>query len=362
LGVIGRRLAVGALGVGIALAPIAGGAQAAPALHSPFVEHVRTLQLTGKHSSGSCATPPAAVHAINGVRYYSDKKGSVIDSALLDENNASLRPVRGYLDAVAKMSDDAVLGDHIAAVCALTWLAAWASADAMNGPVNHQGEYEREWTVGGLALAYLKLRDTGYLAASAAQRDLTEHWLAKLARALEPYYDGSERANDQNNHAYWCGLSVSAAGIAANDRALFDWGIGKYKAGVDMIRPDGSLPLEMRRGVRALHYHLFAAMPLVLLAEMGAANGVDLYAYDNGALHRLAKLALRGAIDPSFFVKATGLEQDTGKQLRIDEIAWIDPYVARFGPNPDATAILAKYRPIVYARFGGNITELYAKN
>ena len=46
--------------------------------------------------------------------------------------------------------------------------------------------------------------------------------------------------------------------------------------------------------------------------------------------------------------------------LRIDEIAWIDPYVARFGPTPDAASILARYRPIQYAHFGGNMTELYA--
>src|SRR6185312_4049788 len=54
-----------------------------------------------------------------------------------------------------------------------------------------------------------------------------------------------------NNHLYWAGVEVSAAGIAANDRELFDWGMNTYHVGVAQIQPDGTLPLEIRRGQRA---------------------------------------------------------------------------------------------------------------
>jgi len=48
-----------------------------------------------------------------------------------------------------------------------------------------------------------------------------------------------------------------------------------YKDGIDEIAADGTLPLEMGRGQRALHYHLFALAPLVTMAELAAANGED---------------------------------------------------------------------------------------
>ena len=58
----------------------------------------------------------------------------------------------------------------------------------------------------------------------------------------------------------------------------FDWAMAAYDNGVNQIRPDGTLPLEMARGRRAFHYHLYALAPLVLLAEFGEANQLDLYA------------------------------------------------------------------------------------
>jgi poly(beta-D-mannuronate) lyase len=54
-----------------------------------------------------------------------------------------------------------------------------------------------------------------------------------------------------------------------------------YRAGIAAIQSDGTLPLEMRRGHRALHYHLLAVSPLVYLAEFGEDNHLHLYAENN---------------------------------------------------------------------------------
>lgn len=303
-----------------------------------------------------CAPVPPAVRNIIGVSYYIDSAHhSVVDPKKLAQNEANLNPIRNYLQSVTDASDAAARGDGNAAACGLRLLFAWAQGDAMNGTVNHQGEYEREWTLGGLALAYLKIRDTGAADPNAA---VTTAWFARLARAVEPYYPPS---GELNNHDYWAGVAVASAGIAANDGALYDWGIATYKTGVDQIQSDGTLPLEMKRGTRALHYHLFAIEPLVILAEIGRANGQDLYAMDGGAIARLAQRCVSGIADPSFFTRQSGVAQDIkpGGKLRVDEIAWMEPYQARF-PTPQMLAILQPYRPVIYSRLGGNLTQLYS--
>ena len=66
--------------------------------------------------------------------------------------------------------------------------------------------------------------------------------------------------------------------------------------GIEAI-PDGSLTAEMNRGEMALHYNLYALAPLIMLAELGLANGIDLYAYDDGAIHRPVKFCLAGRSD-----------------------------------------------------------------
>ena len=90
----------------------------------------------------------------------------------------------------------------------------------------------------------------------------------------------------------------------------------------------------MARGGKALHYHLYALAPLVLLAEFGEANGLDLYTFDHGAIHRLVNICVRGLTDPALFVAATGKPQEQSAQVSGDQIGWAPPYLQRF-PNPE---------------------------
>ena|SRR2546427_11812038 len=78
----------------------------------------------------------------------------------------------------------------------------------------------------------------------------------------------------------------------------------------------------MRRGQRALHYHLFAVAPLVIWrssAKTGEDNGMNLYAEHNYAIKKLVVLSTQGLVDNSFFVKAAGIAQDTPMSLRLGE-------------------------------------------
>jgi poly(beta-D-mannuronate) lyase len=108
----------------------------------------------------------------------------------------------------------------------------------------------------------------------------------------------------------------------------------------------------MARGGRALHYHLYALAPLVLLAEFGAANNLDLYGHANGAIHRLVDVSVAGLQDPALFAKATGVKQEIPKIPSGDQIGWAPPYVRRF-PNSTLARMIANAPSLSVYYLGG---------
>jgi poly(beta-D-mannuronate) lyase len=166
------------------------------------------------------------------------------------------------------------------------------------------------------------------------------------------FADPPNAHTEPNNHRYWAGLEVAAIGIAADDQGLWKWGIESGEIGIKQIKKDGTLPREMDRAARALHYHLFAAAPLVMLAEFAAANGKDLYESRNHALKQLVERATSGVTDPSYFHEKTGVEQEIPAWSSTVSYAWLRPYVRRF-PNPAMSALLAKLDSLSALYLGG---------
>ena len=203
-----------------------------------------------------------------------------------------------------------------------------------------QAYYVQGWIAGAVAIAYLKVRETGD--ATPAQTEAIGKWLQSVGQQTKAYYATHKKAgqgDSQNNHLYWAGVELAAIGVAANDRSDFTWAMATYDNGVDQIKPNGTLPLEMDRGSKALHYHLYALAPLVLLAEFGEANNLDLYAHANGAIHRLVNVSITGLHNPSLFEKATGVKQEVPTVPSGDQIGWAPPYAQRF-PNPELTRLI----------------------
>jgi hypothetical protein len=125
-----------------------------------------------------------------------------------------------------------------------------------------------------------------------------------------------------------------------------------YEMGIHAIRRDGSLDAEMGRGQRALHYQLYALGPLVMLAELGEANGLDLYAERDGAIHRLVQFDLAAMKDPSLLEKRADAVQDTTAPYAGLEIGWAVPYTERF-PNADLAAMIAQAGNVRFWQWGG---------
>jgi len=307
-----------------------------------------------------CAKVDALPHDIEASDFYSDAKHSVIDEKRKAAYDAAKDQYSGVTDAAERAADEFQKnGSAAAAACVMHVLETQATANAMTGNMSsNQANYVQNWTLGGLAISYLKVRTAGAaLGATPEQMQAVQAWLQTAGQQVQEWFDGRRAKNttdSQNNHYYWAGFSVMATGIAVNDQKLYDWGVGTYKDGVGRIAPDGTLPLEMARGQRALHYHLFALAPLVTMAEMGEANGQDLYSFDHNMLHLLVSRSMAGLVDNHYFASKAGTMQDTpeGGRIKSDDVVWLTPYLRRF-PDSGIQQLLNKGGSHPYGYLGG---------
>ncbi|WP_158750061.1 alginate lyase family protein [Acidobacterium sp. S8] len=321
-------------------------------LRSPWDSH--RIKLTTE--SYAC---PAVEHLspdLTTSGFYSDSKSSIIDPEKWKAYAASSGPYKALGDRVVAAADTyQSTGSREAATCALEHMDAAAKDAVFTGKMSsNQACYVQGWVIGAVSIAYLKVRDSGLV--SKSQKETILPWIEKVVSQSQSYYDAHRQKSSgdaQNNHLYWAGVEVAAAGIATNNRQLFDWGMDTYHAGISQIQPDGSLAQEMRRGQRALHYHLYALAPLIYLAEFGEDNGLHSYAERDYAIKKLVDLCTAGLEDNSFFVKATGIAQDTPNgPPAAEQISWAKTYLTRF-QNPQLTKLLEQATSLSYMYLGG---------
>jgi len=320
-------------------------------LHSPW----DGLKIQPTDAPYTCPAPPAFAKTLDIQGYYTDKQASIIDPKKLAAFNADSEGPT-HLGQYSTGAADAWLtkGSRAAAACVYSLLDAAALADAWTGKMPQLvGVYIQNWMLSGTAIAYLKVRNSGE--GTPEQDAIIQKWFRLLAGGVREYFDEHRMrpgSDAYNNHMYWAGLAIAAQGIADDDVNAFIWGLAAYRMGVDAIHPDGSLTAEMNRAGMAEHYQLYALGPLVMLAELAAANGLALYAEDNGAIHRLVKFSVAGREDPSIIEKRTGVPQNLPPQIGGLEIGWAVPYARRF-PSPELSAYLAKAAWMNFWQWGG---------
>ncbi len=303
----------------------------------------------------NCPAPPGFSRTLNLEGYYSDKQYSIIDEKKLAEfQQNSEGPT--HLSQYAGLAADAWLskGSRAAATCVYSLLSAAAKVDAWDDKMpQNNGVYVQNWLLSGTGLAYLKVRSSNV--GTAEQDAQIQRWFGLLAARVREYFDSGRRrpgSDAWNNHMYWAGLSVAAEGIANNDPDALLWGLATYEMGVHAIQPDGSLDAEMGRGRMALHYQLYALEPLIMLAELGESNGIDLYSERENAIHRLVKFDIAAMRNPSLIKSRTGAEQNITQPFSGLDIGWAVPYVQRF-PNADLSAWIAQAPTVRSSSWGG---------
>ena len=331
----------------------------------PFdVEAVRLKTGSPLKKLFSCKPPPAPMKNLKMESMYDKKDGtfSVIDPKAYIAYKKASKPASIFEIGLASMTNQYVRSNppraDIAA-CTLDWLAFWAKGDALLGNVNKNGEYTRKWLLGSISSAWMQIQNEPSL--DPDKRKEVIDWIRKVAKAAKADFSRDGHLNSrQNNHLYWAAWGVGAAGMAINDASMFDWAINKAREGINDIQLDGTLPLELARGQRAYHYHLFAAMPLFMLANAAEKNGINLFLRNDNALRRLAELCLKNLGNPIAFQQITGKKQDLTRAGTSSDLGWVEIYRQHY-KNPRADAALQKFRPMKCSRFGGNVTLLYSQ-
>jgi poly(beta-D-mannuronate) lyase len=303
--------------------------------------------------------PPLKDLVISGVYKRDDPHRAEIDEQSREEYVGQTRSLYRYETKLIEMSNLYLrTGNASPAACVLDWLYEWAAADALLGELNAQGRYVRQWSLASLSSAYMQIKT--YAGEEPVKDRIVRAWLQKLAESvMKGYEDLSGPQNRLNNHFYWAAWAVTNTGVALNNRKLYDWGIARAKyALLTQATADGTLPLEMARGRKALQYHIFALAPLVMISESAARNGDNLYGLRDGILHKLVENVFSGIRDPSPFENATGIKQDSINIISWGHFSWLVVYNSRF-PNETIQDWLQKHSPVFSRRTGGDMNFLY---
>jgi poly(beta-D-mannuronate) lyase len=285
----------------------------------------------------ACMPAPPAVRDLDIPRFYADAAGTKVDPAAAAAHEKAVAPLNAFVRQVTQDADKALRraspkSQAELAICVLAWIEAWARGDAWLGAMQtQQAEYQRKWDLAGVSLAYLKLQRF----ATAEQRTVIDPWLQRFADTCRAFFDNPARS--RNNHWYWLGLGMAAVGLVTDSPRHWEAARAIMRDAAADIRADGALPKELERQGRALYYHAFTLVPLVVMAELAASRGEDWYALNDGAIHRLARLTHDGLNQPALFEPLAGILQEPDPNPRT---GWLHLYLARFpgrlaAPHPD---------------------------
>jgi poly(beta-D-mannuronate) lyase len=355
--------------VGTSLALFCGGvpsesANSADGLNMPFVKVRKPDDNDGKKTCTKKIPEPVTELDLLSIYDQDDQSRSKIDPVRKKAYDDAFKNVRDFLSDLTKFGSNYVQTDGHRledAACVFAYLNLWAKSDALSALKTRQSALSSTRILAGSALIYMQLRDAApLLGVDTAEID---QWLDRRAADIVPVFtqSGDMRSNKQN-HRYWGGLAVAAIGVAIGKKEYLDFGIESFKIGACQVQPDGSLPLEIARKGRARNYHLHATAPLIMIAELAAANGNDLYSACDGAIHKLVDFDLQSILDPTKIEamaqsKMIALPMSDG-YLRGDKLAWIDAYFARF-PAAAAKYDVKLKRPLFSSNLGGRVTVMY---
>jgi len=288
-------------------------------------------------------------------------------------------PFTGFVmaGAVAALAGDKASGD--AAVDALSrWAKANAAAELADGgpdKINTNALFSARRMLLGLLPAWAILSQINQ--PEALVKQAIELWLAeRVADSDQPTGPAATRGQEtsmsnRNYHRLMREAVAMAQGALTGDAVSFRRGPRAMVAALKEMRPDGSLPLETARGPRALWHQRIAVSALVMIAEIGKTQGLDLYGMevDGKRLKRAIDFLLQAMAEPDTLAPYAPERQDMAfADLRSNgrhQMAWFEIWFRRIGMDPMTTgelpANLFANRPLIDELAGGNATCLFAK-
>ena len=191
-----------------------------------------------------------------------------------------------------------------------------------------------------------------------SQRKILDKWVKKKVRQYEHgmraegSYKGGKHGTTArkaaHNYAVQSSIVAMSYGAWSNNKRYFKTGIEQWFITLNSMRKDGSLPIEARRGARALFYSGRTLSGLVQLAERAAVQGIDLYNTApkmNKTIHHAVAFFIDAVEDPDLILKYAKINHYPGpsKNYKSQDLGnlgstlgWIAPYIRRFPDHPNS--------------------------
>jgi len=195
----------------------------------------------------------------------------VIKGLTTTEGYGTDRSGNQYAWAVMVLSGRALAGDKGAEEMLKTFLLKWADAGAFSETEKiHDAYYALKRLMLPTVVAFSIIRD----GLSDEEKQKLIAWIDPLVRRTDQIFEGSV---DYNNHRYLADSVLMAWGSVTGDQELYRKGIDRFHIILDDARADGSLPLETRRGARALWYMRQSLTSMTVMAEIATGGQNDLF-------------------------------------------------------------------------------------
>ncbi len=356
------RFGRSALG-GLALAGLAGVGLMGPGLVG--------VGLTGAASAQACAPAPDPVLTLGFESRYTDDDPTraTLDEAAEAAAKAAVKPLDDFIRdlaaetdrmlATADASARAALAD-----CLLARMGIWARQDALAGLTTQTVRLTIGSRLSAFGLVALQAQENG-----SGTRDAAEvgAWLQRRMREQMTFWETAPSGARVGNLRLWAALAGAATSALTDDPLIRGWAAWSTTYVTCTANPDGSLPREMDRGRRALHYQLHALAPMVTATLLLERQGMPVLAACGDALDRAVGFALDDLESGARSHAITGEVQtlvDGSDPLEDFQLAWIDAFLAlegAFAASVQAERWAAPRRPLSYSKLGGNQTLMWGR-
>lgn len=302
-----------------------------------------------------------------------------IDGLKATEGYGTDGAANDYAWAVMVLTGRALAGDVASEVALRDLFTTWAKANAFaRTEVENDAYYALKRVLLPSVIGYSVIQR----GLDDEQRRAITGWLDPLVRKVDHMFDGSV---DHNNHRYLTDSVLMAWGAVTGDQALYEKGLSRYRTILSEARVDGSLPLETRRGSRALWYMRQSLASMTVMAEIAAGRGTDLYALSEGgaSFDRVLSYTLNGITEPRIVLAYASENYIPGDESDFRKpdlgflakrahgrhyMAWTEAVVARDRAGLATRRLKALFvhslrndRPLIDEFAGGNATCIWGR-
>ena len=233
----------------------------------------------------------------------------------------------------------------------------WAKANAAQrtGPSDGEGRHWNDTLTVNLYIASPMMAAYSFakqvIEVTEAEDKIIKDWFKKIVRKNKhlmygmTYKDGTQAMGvpkRAHNHALSSAIAHMELGILLNDNIQFRKAFKNYEAAIKHQRGDGSLPIETRRGGRAMFYQGRAMNALSVIAIIAENQGYNIweYEYRGRNYHNLVKFFIDFTETNEIVFKYAKEMKSPGpaKNYKVQDLdsrsssnwGWLYAYVTRF--------------------------------